>query len=112
MARRRDVVINDVAHLDDAEALQARVVALGRRAVVTRPTFPTRAAVEAMVANSVQQFGRLDIAVANAYRSIRQPFLNVTEEAMAATFAVTYKGVFHTLQLAARAMVAQDKAGG
>ncbi|HEV7213965.1 MAG TPA: SDR family oxidoreductase [Chloroflexota bacterium] len=106
-----DIVINDVAHLDDAEALHRRIAALGRQVAVHQADVADRGAVEAMVAGTVQHFGRLDIAVANAYRSIRQPFLEVTEEAMAATFAVTYWGVFHTLQLAARAMVAGGNGG-
>lgn len=106
-----DVVINDVAHLDLAAELQREVEALGRRAVVYPADVADRGAVEAMIGATVERFGRLDTAVANAYRSIRQPFLDVTPEAMAATFAVTYGGVFHTCQLAARAMVAGGRGG-
>src|SRR5579859_2971626 len=94
-----DVVINDIAHQEQAEAVCAQITAMGRRAIVHQADVADRAAVEAMVAVA-QRFGRLGVVVANAYRSIRQPFLEVTEEAMAATFAVTYWGVFHTLQLA------------
>lgn len=106
-----DIVINDIAHLDAAEALRSQILRLGRQAILHPADVADRAAVEAMIGATLQQFGRLDIAVANAYRSIRQPFLEVTEEAMAATFAVTYWGVFHTLQLAAQAMVAQGSGG-
>ena len=106
-----DIVINDIAHLEEAEALRDQITGLGRRAIVHQADVSDRNAVEAMIASTVQRFGRLDIAVANAYRSIRQPFLEVTPEAMAATFAVTYWGVFHTLQVAARAMVAQGDGG-
>jgi glucose 1-dehydrogenase len=106
-----DVVINDIAHLEQAAELQREIEALGRRAAVHPADVADRAAVEALVAAAVSRFGRLDIAVANAYRSIRQPFLEVTPEAMAETFAVTYWGVFHTCQLAARAMVAAGRGG-
>jgi glucose 1-dehydrogenase len=106
-----DVVINDVAHLDEAEALRARISGLGRSAVVHQADVSNRNAVEDIISSAVQRFGRLDIAVANAYRSIRQPFLEVTPEAMAETFAVTYWGVFHTLQVAARAIIAQGGGG-
>ena len=106
-----DIVIGDVAHLDEAEALRSQVVELGRQVMVQRTDVTDRSAVEALVTATLQRFGRLDIAVANAGYSIRQPFLEVTSETMAATFAVTYWGVFHTLQVAARAMVAQGSGG-
>lgn len=106
-----DLVINDIAHLEQAEQVRERAERLGRRALVHPADVSDRTAVEALLAATLARFGRLDIAVANAYRSIRQPFLEVTPEAMAATLAVTYWGAFHTLQLAARAMVAQGDGG-
>jgi len=106
-----DVVINDIAHLDRAEELRQHIADSGRRAIVHVADVANRDAVAAMIEATRARLGRLDIVVANAYRSIRQPFLEITPGAMAATMDVTFWGVFHTCQLAARAMVEQGQGG-
>jgi len=68
-----------------------------------------RDAVEAMVERTVAEFGRLDIAVANAYHSVRQPLLEQEWPVVEKTLSTTLNGAYHTLQLAAKAMV--DTAG-
>ncbi|MCL4544218.1 MAG: SDR family oxidoreductase [Chloroflexi bacterium] len=106
-----DIVVNDVTHLELAESVCRDIRALGQRALLAPADVSQRSQVQDLVDAAVQTFGQLDIAVANAYRSIRQPFLEVTPEAMEATFAVTYWGAFHTCQLAARHMVQHGRGG-
>ena len=64
-----------------------------------------------MVKATVIAFGRLDILVSNAYYSKREPFLELSLEAMRRTIDVTLWGAFHTAQVAARQMVAQKQGG-
>jgi glucose 1-dehydrogenase len=59
----------------------------------------------------VQAFGRLDIAVANAAHSIREPVVGAAWENVERVLQVSQFGVFHTCQLAAQQMVAQAEAG-
>ena len=106
-----DVVVNYRSHPEDAEKVAERVRALGQEALVVGADVSDRAAVEKMVADSVDRFGHLDIAVCNAYYSKREPFLELSLEAMERTIAVCLWGSFHTAQVAARQMVAQGNGG-
>lgn len=100
-----DVVVNYLAHREDADETVRRVEALGRRAIAFRADVSDRAQVDAMVAAALERLGRVDAVVANAYRSVREPFLDVTPEGLAATLSVTLFGAFHVCQAGARAMV-------
>lgn len=106
-----DVVVNYLTHRDEAEATIQEITGLGRRAIAVQADVSDRAQVDRMVQAALDRFGRLDVAVANAYRSIRQPFLDVTPEALDQTLAVTLLGTFHVCQASARCMVAQSVEG-
>ncbi len=106
-----DVAVNDVAHLDELESLTQEIEALGRRALACPGDVADSAQVASMTDAAVAHFGRLDIAVANAARSIRKPFVELTWEEAWATFSVTLFGVWHTCQAAARHMVRQGEGG-
>lgn len=106
-----DIVINDLPNRAEADAVKAEVEALGRRALVVRADVSDRAQVEAMVKTAVDHFGRLDILVANAARSIRRPFIELTWDEAWATFSVTLFGVWHTCQFGAQQMVRQGWGG-
>jgi len=67
--------------------------------------------VERMVAETVQRFGRLDIAVNNAGLEIKKPFLEVTDEEWNRVLSVDLFGVFLVSQAAARQMVKQGQGG-
>ena len=106
-----DVAVNYLTHPDEAADVVAAVERLGRRAFAHRADVSDRAQVDALVAEALARFGRLDAVVANAYRSVRQPFLEVTPEGMEQTLAVTLLGAFHVCQAGARAMVERGDAG-
>ncbi len=59
----------------------------------------------------VARFGKLDIAVANAAYSVRQPVVEARWEDVERTIAVTQLGVFHTCQFTAQRMVKQGHGG-
>ena len=106
-----DICVNYRSHPKDAAAVAAEIQALGRRAIVIGCDVSDRAAVDAMVAQTVAELGRLDIAVANAYYSKRQPFLELSLDAMRQTLDVTLWGAFHLAQSAARQMDIQGAGG-
>lgn len=63
-------------------------------------------AVRGMVAEIVQRYGRLDVAIANAGLSHFGRFLDYTPEAFDRVAAVNLRGTYFTAQAAAQAMIA------
>jgi glucose 1-dehydrogenase len=109
--RGADVVVNYRTHPEEAEETAAAVRALGREAIPVRADVADRAAVDAMMAQAVERFGRIDVVVANAALSIRGPFLELSVEDVKRTWDVSLWGVFHTCQSGARQMVARGGGG-
>jgi glucose 1-dehydrogenase len=110
-AEGADVVINYRSHPDEAQEVVAAIVAMGRRALAWQADVAQREAVAGLIAATVEAFGHLDVAVANAAHSIREPVLEAAWEHVHQIIQVSQFGVFHTCQLAARQMVAQAGAG-
>ncbi|MEZ4860933.1 MAG: SDR family oxidoreductase [Caldilineaceae bacterium] len=106
-AEGADVIINDLPGRSDATETAAQIQALGRQAVIRPADVSDRAAMEALFTGVVADFGRLDIAVANAAMSIREPFVEAQWEHVRRTLEVAQFGVFHTCQLAAQQMIKQ-----
>lgn len=107
-----DVMVSDLASQETAmKAVAAEIEAMGRRSEIRATDVTDREAVQALVDRTVETFGHLDIAVANAGISVIEPVLAAKWEHVLKTFEVTQFGVFHTCQLAARQMVSQVKAG-
>ncbi|MCW5850866.1 MAG: SDR family oxidoreductase [Anaerolineae bacterium] len=105
-----DVALADLLE-EQAQSVSREIEALGRRALVVRTDVTDRAQVERAVQATVAHFGRLDIAVANAARSIRRRFIELSWDDAWATFSVTLFGVWHTCQFAAQHMVRQGEGG-
>lgn len=106
-----DVVVNYRSHHDEAREVAALIEGMGRRALLWQADVAHRQAMEEMFAGAVAQFGRIDIAIANAGMSIREPFLNAKWENVLQVLEVAQFGVFHTCQLAAQQMVRQERIG-
>lgn len=70
-----------------------------------------RSEVESMVQETVNKFGRLDIAVCNAGVEIKRPFLDVTDDEWNKVIGVNLYGSFLVSQIAARHMVKQGQGG-
>ena len=106
-----DVLVNYRTHPDEAQEVVSAITRIGRRALPWQTDVAERAQVEAMVEGTINHFGRLDIAVANAAYSVRQPVIEADWEDVQRVIAVSQWGVFHTCQLAAQQMVAQGAGG-
>lgn len=106
-----NIVINDLPERREAENTAQEIRDMGRQALVWPADISDRGAVTTMIAGVVQHFGRLDIAVANAALSIREPVLEAKWENVQGTIEVAQFGVFHTCQLAAQQMSKQPLNG-
>ncbi len=106
-----DIAVNYRSQQAAAEEVADAVRAMGRRAVVIGSDVSVREQVDDMVAATVDQLGKVDIAVCNAARSHRAPFLELTVEQVQETLDVTLWGVFHVAQSCARQMVARGQGG-
>jgi len=105
------VAVNYRTHPDEAEEVAKEIRDAGSDALVYGADVSDRDAVDAMVAATVEQFGRLDIVVSNAYYSKREPFLDLELEGARRTLDVTFWGAFHMAQAGARQMVKQGDGG-
>ena len=103
-----DVAIND---LTEARETGDAIHATDRRALLLPGDVSDQPTVAKLVADTVKEFGRLDIAVANAYWSHREPFYEADLPKFRRTIDVTMWGAFHLLHAAAKQMIAQGGGG-
>jgi len=109
------VVVNYLGGSPDREAQANEVVAAAGgagHAIAVAADVSQRDPVEAMVAQTVSAFGRLDIVVNNAGIEIKKPFLDVTDHEWDIVIAVNLRGPFLVTQAAVRQMVKQDPLPG
>lgn len=95
----------------EAPAAIEKLATAGRRAMLVQGDAARLDDVERMVAETVSAFGRLDVAVASAAFSERQPFYEADMDSFRRTVDVTMWGPFHLTRAAARQMIAQAQAG-
>jgi glucose 1-dehydrogenase len=110
-AEGADVTVNYFRHGEEAAAVVRAVKAMGRRSIAWQADVADRDGVQAMIAGTVSELGSLDIVVANAGFSIREPVIEAEWTHVKRVLEVNQFGVFHTCQLAARQMVRQVEAG-
>ena len=108
-ARGARVVVNYSASKDDAAEVLDKIVAAGGKAIALCADVADKAAVEAMVARSLEVFGGVDILINNAGINIDRPFLQLAEDDWDRVMAVNLKGPFLCSQAAGRAMVAAGR---
>ncbi|HEX3869444.1 MAG TPA: SDR family oxidoreductase [Pirellulales bacterium] len=104
------VVVNDLREADCHDAA-TEIERAGGEALPIAADVADRAAVEAMVEQSIARWQRLDIAVTNAAYSDRQPFYEADMESFARTIDVTMWGAFYVMRAATRQMIAQGQGG-
>lgn len=106
-----NVAVNDVGDVDSAEAVVAKCKQFGGQARVAIADVGVQSEVERIVADTVLEFGSLDIAVTNAAYSDREAFHEADMAGFEKTVQVTMWGAFYMLRAAARQMLKQQTAG-
>ncbi len=106
-----DVAINDISFQVETDSTAAEVRAIGRRAINLQADVADHDAVEKMVAATVAEFGKLDVAVSSAVYSDREPFCEADMAGFRRTIDVSMWGAFHLLRAVARQMIAQSSGG-
>jgi NAD(P)-dependent dehydrogenase (short-subunit alcohol dehydrogenase family) len=97
----------------DPVAAQAVVAAIGgNRGLAVQADCGDVASIDAMIAQTVAAFGRLDVIVNNAGVTRYSYIMDLTEADWDRIHRVNAKGVFFCLQAAAREMIKQHGAGG
>jgi meso-butanediol dehydrogenase/(S,S)-butanediol dehydrogenase/diacetyl reductase len=95
----------------NARAVAADIEASGGRAIAVMVEVTERESVRAMIARTVEAFGRLDVIFNNAGIAQTRPFLSITEEDWDRVMDVNAKGVLIAMQEAAQQMIAQGDGG-
>ncbi|MFE7421521.1 mycofactocin-coupled SDR family oxidoreductase [Rhodococcus sp. NPDC057529] len=90
------------ADLDETAEL---VRATGRGCLTAKADTADRAAMDALVAEAESEFGRIDIAVANAGVSVAAPVQSLTQEQWSEAIGSNLTGVFNTVGAVAPGMI-------
>jgi 3-oxoacyl-[acyl-carrier protein] reductase len=99
---RAAVVVNYMQDERSARAVVNGIVASKGRAVAVGADISTVAGIKRLFDEAEAAFGGLDVVVANAGAAVIKPALEVTEEDYDTVFNTNAKGLFFTMQEAAR----------
>jgi glucose 1-dehydrogenase len=105
------VAVNYRSHAEQAEEVVREVRNAGGEAIAVQADVADQAAVENIVAETVRQFGRLDIAVSNAAYSDRELFFQADMAGFRRTVDVTMWGAFYLMRAASQQMIKQGGGG-
>jgi 2-dehydro-3-deoxy-D-gluconate 5-dehydrogenase len=83
----------------------------GRRCLALRGDLADKTVPQKLIAQTLDEFGRLDILINNAGTIRRAPAVDYTEEDWATVIAVNLDSVFRLSQLAGREMIRKDQGG-
>ncbi|MFF2107758.1 mycofactocin-coupled SDR family oxidoreductase [Rhodococcus koreensis] len=94
-----------LATASDLDETAELVRATGRRCLTAKADTADRAAMDALVAEAESEFGRIDIAVANAGVSVAAPVQSLTQEQWSEAIGSNLTGVFNTVGAVAPGMI-------
>src|SRR6185295_10187458 len=98
-------VVASGRRLEPLEAVAAEARALGRRALALSCDVRDAAQVEQLVAETVREFGRIDLLVNNAGYRIRAPLDQLPRQEWDAMVGTNLTGVFLCCQAVGRVMI-------
>ncbi|HEY7204113.1 MAG TPA: SDR family oxidoreductase [Methylomirabilota bacterium] len=107
LARAGAHVVATGRRLAPLEAIAAEARALGRRALAVACDVREAEQVEAVVAETLREFGRIDLLVNNAGYRIRAPLADLPREEWDAMIGTNLTGVFLCCQVVGRVMIRQ-----
>ncbi|MGW5074665.1 mycofactocin-coupled SDR family oxidoreductase [Rhodococcus sp. NPDC004095] len=102
-----EAVFYPLATEEDLAETARLVEAAGRRCIAVKADTADRAAMDALVARAEAEFGRVDIAVANAGVSVAAPVQSMTSAQWNETISSNLTGVFNTVGAVAPGMIAR-----
>lgn len=105
------VAVNYRSHEDEARDVAEAIRAAGGKALLAVGDVADMRQVEQAISKTVEEFGRLDVAVSNAAFSARAPFHEADVDDFHRTIDVTMWGAFYTLRTATRRMLDQGEGG-
>jgi 3-oxoacyl-[acyl-carrier protein] reductase len=107
------VVVNYASRRDAADEVVGQITSAGGHAIATRANVTVATDRQALLASTLDEFGRLDVLVNNAGIASpgRKDLLEATEAGWDEVFATNLKGPFFLTQLAARKMIELVSAG-
>lgn len=103
------VCVNGLAHMQEAEAVAAQIRQMGRRAIAVKADVSRLTDIDAMVAATIREFGRVDILVNNAGIMLICSVLETSEEIWDRTIDINLKSHFFCAQKVIPHMIAQRK---
>jgi glucose 1-dehydrogenase len=107
-----DVVVNYRSHPKEADAVVAEIKKLGRKSTAIQADMGDTKAVENMVQQAIQDFGRVDILINNAaYMAPRVPFHELPLDEFEKVWRVYTFGSFICTRAVVRDMVAHKRRG-
>ncbi len=106
-----NVAINFAGSIDAAEDVAEQCREFGVRARLAQADVGIQSEVERIVAETVDEFGGLDIAVSNAAYSDRELFYKADMAGFEKTIQVTMWGAFYLLRAVSRHMIATQTQG-
>jgi glucose 1-dehydrogenase len=106
-----NVAINYYSHADEAEAVAKEARSYGVKAIILQGDVADRPRVEEMVAETVKEFGSIDLFVSNAVYSDRQLMIDADLNGFERTINVGMWGAFYGTRAAAIQMVKQQQGG-
>lgn len=106
-----DVAINDLQISARLREVASQIESQGRRALPAPADVSDQNAIEAMVADTAANLGRLDILVTTAVYSDREPFTTGDMAGFRKTMDVSLWGSFYALRASANQMMRQGQGG-
>ena len=101
-----NVVVVDI-DLESSKKVKSEIEKLGRKSLAISVDIKNRSEIDSMIAQTVKEFGKVDILVNSAAIYPATPFLDVTEQEMYDVINVDLMGTFRCCQAAAKEMVKQ-----
>ena len=105
------VVVNYRSHAEQAQEVVEAIHQLGSEAIAVQADVADLGQVEKLISESVEKFGRLDVAVSNAAYSDREVFYEADMAGFRRTVDVTMWGAFHVLRAASQQFIRQGGGG-
>ena len=95
----------------DMEETVRLVEAAGGRIVARKADVRSREQIDAVLAEGLEAFGKIDVVIANAAAIAYKNVLDITVEEFEATLDVNLHGVFNTVQTPVRHMIERNEGG-